>query len=136
MAGKPEETEVKTADAAAAKPETEAVHSAAPEPAPAAASSNYRLEAAEETIETKKMYSQVYSILNMLGETYKNKVPKKVLNVIENAKLDTYIPKYNPRIDLRQQDVMKESLAMIALIYMRCWCESEDEKLELKRMFD
>lgn len=88
------------------------------------------------TTKTKTMYSEVYSILHMLGKTYIDKVPKKIFNLIEKSRLETYHPEYNPMIDLKEQNVMKESLNMIALLYLRCWCESEDEKKEITRMFN
>ncbi|MBO5142445.1 MAG: hypothetical protein J6C46_05530 [Clostridia bacterium] len=82
-------------------------------------------------IEDKKMYSEVYSILNLLGEEYINKIPKKIINFVRKNRMNTYTPKYSFEEDLDKQNIKKDSLALIALLNFKYWTENEKEKREI-----
>lgn len=86
-------------------------------------------------IKTNEIYSEVYSVLNTLGDTYIKKIPIKLFNLIKDQKLDKYNPQYNLDLNLKDQNIKKQSLAMIALIHLNYWCESEEEKIELRKIF-
>ncbi len=86
-------------------------------------------------IQTQEMYSEVYSILNLLGEEYIKKMPAYLFEMIKEEKSPDYNPKYNLKIDLKQQNIKKESLSIIALIHLNYWCNSDEEKNKLKEIF-
>ena len=87
-------------------------------------------------ITTKKMYSEVYGILKALGEKYINKLPKTVLKVITECKEENYNPEYSMSIPLKEQDINRKSLAMIALFHYNYWCETAEERKKLKNMLE
>ena len=41
------------------------------------------------------MYSEIYGILNMLGNDYKDSIPKQILNLIEDKRFKDYTPKFS-----------------------------------------
>lgn len=86
-------------------------------------------------IKTKETYSEVYSILNMLGENYITKIPSKLYQMIKEEKSNEYNPQYDFSIALEQQNIKKEALSMIALFHLNYWCNSQEEKQELKELF-
>ena len=86
-------------------------------------------------IRTKEIYSEVYSILNMLGEQYISKLPQKLYLMLEKEKSNEYNPQYNSNIALEKQKIKKESLAMISLFHLNYWCDSNEEKEKLKQIF-
>lgn len=86
-------------------------------------------------VRTQEMYSEVYSILNLLGNSYISKLPKSLFKMIEDEKLDTYNPQYTEDKSLNEQNVKRESLAMIALFHLNYWCNSDEEKQQLKQLF-
>lgn len=83
-------------------------------------------------IKTKETYSEVYSILNMLGENYIIKLPSKLYQMIKEEKSNEYNPQYDFTIALEQQNIKKEALSMIALFHLNYWCNSKEEKQKLK----
>lgn len=83
----------------------------------------------------KRTYSEVYSILQMLGESFINKLPTNLYSMIEEEKLEEYSPTYSLDIALDEQNVKKESLAMIALFHSTYWCDSKEEIKQLKEVF-
>lgn len=86
-------------------------------------------------VQTQEIYSEVYSILNLLGERYIKKLPVSLFNMIEEEKRQDYNPKYDSKINLEQQNIKRETLSMIALFHLNYWCNSDEEKNELKILF-
>lgn len=86
-------------------------------------------------VQTQEIYSEVYSILNLLGESYIKKLPVSLFNMIEEEKRQDYNPKYDSKINLEQQNIKRETLSMIALFHLNYWCNSDEEKNELKILF-
>ena len=86
-------------------------------------------------ITTKEMYSEVYGILKALGNKYIDKLPKTVLKVITECKEENYNPEYSMSIPLKEQDINRKSLAMIALFHYNYWCETEERK-KFKNMLE
>ena len=84
---------------------------------------------------TRKIYSEVYEILILLGNRFINKLPNKLFELIQKEKSNLYNPKYNLDIPLENQDVKEETIAIIALFKLKYWCESEEEKKELEYIF-
>ena len=86
-------------------------------------------------VQTKEIYSEVYSILNLLGEEYIKKLPENLFNMIKEEKLDSYSPNYTLSLDSLNKNVKKDTLAMISLFHLKYWCDSEDEKQKLRKLF-
>lgn len=82
------------------------------------------------------MYAELSEILKMMEPKEVNKIPKKLLEVIEKEKSNTYIPNYSSKIELNSQSIKKETLAMLALLYINYWCEDENEKKEYLKLIE
>ena len=86
-------------------------------------------------VQTQEIYSEVYSILNLLGESYIKKLPVSLFNMIKEEKRQDYNPKYDSEINLEQQSIKRETLSIIALFHLNYWCNSDEEKNELRTLF-
>lgn len=82
------------------------------------------------------MYAELSEILKMMEPKEVNKIPTKLLEVIEKEKSNTYIPNYSSKIELNSQNIKKETLAMLALLYINYWCEDENEKKEYLKLIE
>lgn len=87
-------------------------------------------------IEIKRMYSEVYSILEILGEFYINKIPIELFNMIKEEKLENYNPHYDFTEISNEQNMKRETISMLALLYLKFWCDSFEEKEMLKKLFN
>lgn len=76
------------------------------------------------------MYSEIYGILNMLGNDYKDSIPKQILNLIEDKRFKDYTPKYNVSIPLWKQNISKGATEFICMLHYNYWIKSEDEKMK------
>jgi len=86
--------------------------------------------------QVKRMYSEVYGILNMMGTYYINKLPKKLYNLVETQKEETYNPQYNLEIGLEKQNITSGALAMIMLFHLNYWCETKEEKEAINKILE
>ncbi len=86
-------------------------------------------------VKTQEIYSEVYSILNLLGDNYVSRLPISLLNIIKETKLDTYNPQYEATISLEKQNIKRETIALIALLHLNYWCDSDEEKEQLRLLF-
>ena len=80
----------------------------------------------------RNIYSEIYGILEVLGENYKKKLPSKLLKQISEEKNPQYQPNYNITDNI---NLAKETKGIIALFKTNYWCESEIEKQELLKKF-
>ena len=89
----------------------------------------------ENNMQTRKIYSEVYSILDMLGEDYIKKLPEIIYENIKKLKLEDYNPKYTEEESLKKQHVSRDAISMIAFFDLSYWCENEEQKTNLKKLF-
>lgn len=82
-----------------------------------------------------RAYSEVYSLINALGESYINKVPNTIYNIIKNERDVNYNPKYEDNKTISNQDISYEGLALISAINLQYWCVNQKEKDELKQIY-
>ena len=82
-----------------------------------------------------KVYSEVYSILNLLGKEYIDKLPKQLYQMIQEKRDISYCPSYDMSIDINEQNISEQALAMITLFNMKCW-SNEEEKEKIQKSLD
>lgn len=80
----------------------------------------------------KEIYVEVYNILNLLGQEYINKLPSNLYEMIEKNVIDIEKIKYTSLSEINETNILKDSIAMIALFHYNYWCEFQEEKNELK----
>ena len=85
-------------------------------------------------IKTKEIYSEVYQILNLLGNEYIDKLPTSLINMLREKRETNYNPVYTDNIPLNQQNIKKETMTIIVLLYLNYWCEDDNEILEVKNI--
>lgn len=80
-------------------------------------------------------YSEVYEILNLLDDKYKDKVPKKVIDFFEEERDKEYTPIIDVDISLDKQNLKRETMVLLAILNLNYWCDSEEEKQEILNSF-
>lgn len=81
-----------------------------------------------ESIETT--YAEVYNILNVLGDKYKNKVPKKFIEFLDDNRNKDYSLKIDEK-NYESINISRDALTIISILNLNYWVESEDEKQAL-----
>ncbi len=81
---------------------------------------------------TRKIFSEIDAFLDIIDEKYKNRIPMQLRKLYKDEKLKDYIPKYDANIQIEKQNIQRETIAMIALLHLNYWCDSEEEKKKIK----
>ena len=81
-----------------------------------------------------QIYSEVYQILNLLGDEYISKLPNKLSIMLKEKRDLNYNPEYTDEIPIYEQNVKKETMAIIVLLYLNYWCKDENEKQVVKNI--
>lgn len=91
------------------------------------------------TIEYQNALAEVDMILKLVQKDILNKIPNSFLNFIEQKKSKSYIPNFNMELSLNEQNLLKETRAILSLIYRSYLCNSDrrkklkiDDSIELK----
>ena len=64
-------------------------------------------------IKTKEIYSEVYQVLNLLGNDYIDKLPTSLINMLREKREVNYNPQYTDDIPLNEQNIKKESMSEV-----------------------
>ena len=79
-------------------------------------------------------YTEVSYILNILGDNYKNKIPKKILECIYNNKNDNY--KFNIDTNIQETNISRNALIIISIFNLKYWENDENEKEKLRKIYN
>lgn len=77
-----------------------------------------------------KIYSEVYALIQLAGKDYQDMLPDKVKKSIDIKRDKGYTPTYSIDIPLENQNIQKDTLAILANIEYNYWCKTENEKKE------
>lgn len=85
-------------------------------------------------IETRQAYSEVNSFLEILDKEMYNKIPKKLRNYFKREMDKNYLPKINPNIPIKNQNLKRKTIAIISGLNLQYWC-SEEKRQKLLKMY-
>lgn len=87
------------------------------------------------TTYTKEVYSELYEFLGLIDYKYVKKIPSKLLQFFKENRSKNYIPHIKIDIPVREQSFNEGTLAIIALLNLKYWCEDEQEIKRLKQVY-
>lgn len=77
---------------------------------------------------TKDAYVEVLGILDLLDQEQKNRIPKKLKEFFENNKNQDYQVNIDSNIPLEEQNLLQETVDILAMLKLNYWCTNEKEK--------
>lgn len=89
-----------------------------------------------ERVDSRKTYSEIFEILNILGKEAIDKLPHKLYSLIEKEMDKEYKPNLlsgNGLVD--ETKISKEALALFAVLNMKYFMQDEEEKKELLKIY-
>ena len=87
------------------------------------------------SVNTRQAYTEIDNFIELLDEYNRNKVPKKIREYFKKEKDNTYTKIIDPNIPIKEQNLKEETLALIAMLNLQYWCEDEEEKQRLKKIY-
>ncbi len=85
-------------------------------------------------MEQKRAYKEVLMILNALH--LNNFVPENILTTMQREQDESWEFEINPEVPMEDQDILKRSAALLSVIYIKYICDDENEKQELKALYE
>lgn len=83
----------------------------------------------------KQAYAEVDEILGIIEDSFLNKIPKKLRDFFKSAKDKNYSKKIDTNRAIEEQSLLSETLAIIAFLNLKYWCEDEKEKERLIKIY-
>lgn len=83
----------------------------------------------------KMAYCEVDIILGQMEEEYVNKVPSELRKLFKEQKRKDYLPEIKADVPLAEQNLMRKTIAILAMLNLNYWCEDEKEKQDLIQMY-
>ena len=83
----------------------------------------------------KLMYAQVSAVLNKMNKEDLEKIPKGLLDTIEQSKDKEAEINLDPKIPLEDQNLSNETIAMLALLNYKYWAD-DNERESLKAKYE
>ena len=90
----------------------------------------------EKHISQKQVYAEVYAVLTALGGDYIRKTPQKVLDTINEQRDKQYQITIDEEKPLEEQNLSKDTIALLAALKLDYWCETEEEKTQLQNLLN
>lgn len=84
---------------------------------------------------TRRAYSEVDEFLGLLTEDKRNKIPEEIRELFKEEKDKEYLKNITADVDIEKQELMEETLAIIAMLNLKYWCEDKNERERLKQIY-
>ena len=84
---------------------------------------------------TRKAYTEVDNFIELLDEYHKNKIPKKLREFFKNEKEEKYIKNIYRNIPIKEQNLLQETVSLIAFLNLQYWCDDEEERKRLRKIY-
>lgn len=88
------------------------------------------------SISTRMAYTEVDTFLELLDAEDREKIPKNLRELFKREKDKGYIKYIDSNIPISKQNLKEETLAIIALLNLKYWCDDEIEKERLKKIYE
>lgn len=79
----------------------------------------------------RKAYSEINEILSLMDNEFIDKLPKRFIEFIKKERDINYEPNINPNVPLEEQQLLEDTINILAMLKLDYWCETEAEKQEL-----
>ena len=86
-------------------------------------------------ISIRQAYSEIDEFLSLLQEEQIKKIPLKLREFFKKEKDKEYKKQIDSEIPIKDQNLKSETLAIIAMLNLQYWCEDEQEKERLKKVY-
>lgn len=84
---------------------------------------------------TRQAYSEIDEFIGLLTIEEQNEIPKRLREFFKEQKDSEYVKNINPNIPIKEQNLLEETLALIAMLNLQYWCKDENEKERLKSVY-
>ncbi len=85
--------------------------------------------------ETRIAYAEIISFINLLPQEKQKKIPKSLIKYFKEEMDKDSKRELTTDISLENQNLKNATWDLIAILYLKYWCEDEEEKKELEQIY-
>ena len=83
----------------------------------------------------RQAYSEIDTFLDLIDEESRNKIPTKLREFFKKEKDNNYSKEIKPNIPVKNQNLKKETLSIIAFLNLQYWCNDDAERQRLMNVY-
>lgn len=87
------------------------------------------------SVSSRMAYAEIDVFLELVDAEDREKIPKNLRELFKREKDKGYIKSIDSNIPISEQNLKEETLAIIALLNLKYWCDDETEKERLKKVY-
>lgn len=87
------------------------------------------------TYELRCAYTEVYIVLENMPKEYVNKIPKKIIDLLKESKIENYEINIDKKKIIDRTKLSKQALTIIAMLNYRYWCPNKNVKERLYKNY-
>ena len=87
------------------------------------------------SINTREAYAEVDNLIECLDLYDKNKIPESIRKYFKKEKSKNYNKIIDANQPIKNQNLKDETLAIIAMLNLKYWCDDEEEKKRLMTIY-
>lgn len=87
------------------------------------------------TYEMQKAYAEVYEVLYNMPHEYIEKIPKKIIEMLKENKLENYQVKLEKDNLVDATKLTKTTMTILAVFQYQYWCTDEKTRKQLYKMY-
>ena len=84
----------------------------------------------------KNAYTEVNQVIELLGEPYKNKIPKQIINFFYENRNINYKANISKNIPIEDIKISRTALIIISILNLKYWETDENKKEKLKNIYN
>lgn len=84
----------------------------------------------------KNAYTEVNQVIELLGEPYKKKIPKQIINFFYENRNINYKANISKNIPIEDIKISRTALIIISILNLKYWETDENKKEELKNIYN
>lgn len=81
-----------------------------------------------------KVCVEVCELLSLLDDTYVKRIPEKLIAFLNENKDESYHKTIKPEEPLEKQNLLQETIDLLALIKLTYWCKDDKERNDFQEM--
>lgn len=81
-------------------------------------------------------YAELLEILSFTDSNLVSKIPYKLMHIFQKYASTSYEKHLDMNLPLEDQDISKKTATLITILTLNYWCDSEDEKNEIKSLLN
>ena len=80
-------------------------------------------------------FAETLDVLQNMDEMYVKQIPQKFIDMLNKNASKSYVKHINPNVDIKEQNLSKETINILAVINLKYWVKDKEYKERLLKKY-